>query len=679
MATYTVIVVTTINTTDRKWTWDLACVDDSAVGDKAYPIASATLMARSEADADTFVCRGDSPTTTLLSPTNWLCVLSASRPQQCGGSVKLTAEQRAFFDATCSSGVLPKSSPEGIALNPAFSNLTPFRTLAPVSNNTNANAASTLVTVKDKLENKFSITVSKRLLTRFKEALMQRVVTLSRYRLPGSISADSEEGLAMMLYHYLIDELWKHSEKLVEVSKKDHEDFHAKQLNVLRLKQPICKGDVCLMGYVGSAYRWMVVLSNAELHEVLANPSGTAPQILVNLTERKLAVGRGEPEGTWIVKAEATKATEPDTVNINVVLKPRSTDTPTSFTVPIVASPLPEEADDIVPPPKVKPVIVTSGTLKESLPPAETIAAYALPDSNQSTGPQLVDIPKIDVAHSAETVTTPDVAQLKMEAKAVTVSHGISSGPTFNHYITATVQVTNASKDSVSLSHNKVSMQYKDTEGKWVDMEKPQLVVQGWNSMMNACEEDIDLTEVAAAVIGVRAHTVVSGSSGSDNWERSRAHRSFPQPLNVRITLTESVSGAAHTLEMQQANSPVTYKTKDEVKSDWSAVKLPLVVFADDVDAGRRHYAGVYTSKDGLHLRHSEGRYYTYDTDDIIGVAYRASKAKSSEFFMEDLSTKMFKFYALCDIEAPEPVWYGIKVEVTTPTSSSSGVCHVEL
>ena len=741
-----IVVVTSINAKQSKWTWDLALVepaDSDAAAPSTTAITHGTLIGRDDASG----AEGSAVAYSLregvrvcIAPTSWLATLPAAA-LDAEDSVSVSAATVAFLDALCASGVPPSAAvPAELSLNPLLvaDKLSPLAAIlfgggapstaaapkaaaaaaAPLSAAAAAEAVG-LITVRDKLENKFSFTLSKAGLDKFRKALEQRVVVINMAKIPRNVSAaidpSSDEGLALLYYYYLLDEFWKFSERQGGgeggIERSDYEDHHKKSVTVFKVKRPICNGDIAVVSYVGSAHRTMVLLSNADMRRI-ASVSEALPLALINLSEKKLAVGKESAEGTWILKVTASvvpssSAADP-ILAFDVVIKPRSAaeSDATHATYTVQLAPLPEEEGDVALPAKVLPLTYTKGSATVVAPTeAELAARYAakLP-APTATGPVLVDVPKIDVVHKDDVVTVGPkgtASSIRLEPKSVAASQGFNSGPTFNNYFTASVQLTNtamaASPDGVSREgiSSKVTMEYltnnadADKPEAWAAMESAQVGVvnNGWGgSSFTPIEEDIDVTEVGAALIAFRGAIKITGECGADNAARARAHRSLPQPLTIRVTVTETHSGATHQLVMQQANPPVTYTNVAELRDSFSVAGAEkdkdwrMAVFADDAAADERRYGAVYVEDGNSIILRRSGTYYTYSPDDIQGVAYAAKKAGAEVHELKDLAGGGVKFTALVDLTAePLPVWYGVRVDVETATSASSKACLIGL
>jgi len=549
------------------------------------------------------------------------------------------------------------------------------------------------ITVKDKLEDKFRISVPVRILKKFASALNQRLISLHSLKLPRGTGTNVEdnEQCAILLYFYLLSQLWSNCKEVACCEKPDFEDKKQKTIRLLQLSYPIVKGALLFaaeIGYNGYVHRWFYLAEREDFAEWMKAYPGTP---IINLTHKKVRTGDTpdqEFEGEFMTSWAISAGSAANKVLITGKVKSRCDAEETLITMDATVPAPPEEEDDIPEFVKVGPLTFVKGANGSPAPVGVDISSFQLPAPEQK-GPVLQDTTKLDVKHEA---TKTSHCAFKIDPVEVTSGQDCSYGPTCNNYITMLMDAQNTSETkNMALSYRSVKAWYQDSKGNFVEPKKVSfgIAYPGWNSGYDYrfLEENLLLEPKVDVRIVVQLTIECEGPSGSTSNDRDRAHFTLPQPLVLKAELEEDgISGALHTIVMQQSNPPMTFATADEKAKDWgSSGPLKLWVAADDFDnrgsQDARAYCGVYVSENGeFTIRRYDGTYFTMVKEAWNEYAYDAKKKGVDKIEMENIaySSGSTSVQAFALVDRAKNACYGVQVGITTATSFASGACHVE-
>ena len=162
----------------------------------------------------------------------------------------------------------------------------------------------------------------------------------------------------------------------------------------------------------------------------------------------------------------------------------------------------------------------------------------------------------------------------------------------------------------------------------------------------------------------------VKGSPNKNNTTRSRAHRSLPQPLKLKILVTDNQSKTC-SLVVEQINEPLKLITKESwLKNNEDKLnQLIAFVYADDCEYDERIYITVYIDKEHCLVIGVDGRYVIMNTAQIRTMQFNAKKSKKTEELIDFVSDSEIKATSLFDPETF--LFYAIRIELTTTTSKT--------
>ena len=582
-----------------------------------------------------------------------------------------------------------------------------------------------VVSVKDELEKKFHFVVGVDVLAKFERFVKQRTIALGgeiRSRIPANYvdflsgfvptwapsettreqiqSAGDEvnkrEALAIALYCYLTDNIHQHQQSGI-IERHDYEDAATKKVSFIRFKQPIAEGCIGLNATAGKVHRTLVLLDRQLLVWIAgkvgaaANGGSTGDQRLVNLSHRKLKTGT-DVTGEWSIFVDVLNTQPPraDGLQFNLTIKSRSALEPAVLSS-IVNIPPPLEEEDEVPDDIVfSPWKAIRGVVG-SQPLPRYPARIPLPKP-VSRGPQIEDLGGLQPNHSSA-VLSPDSNEsphYRVDPQNVHIAHEFSGRD--GHYSWFAMMIFHLVPKSVPsaavggqmVDNNSLKMGpavyyiAKDGSKKFAKSVKLGVADNSDPRFPRFHYVDGNLNIIEDVMAVVRAEFVSEGSPGRDNQERARAPASVPQPLELCAILEEETSGVRYQLTMQQGNPPLDLPTIDSVKEDAKVSDLSLFIFADDVVHGKRKWVACYVDpEDDDFVIKCANRSCKLDLHNCNYFSYKGLRSGQKEMPIDSFSCDGIEAFALIDHESYPPMMYGIRVKITTETSSADGCCHI--
>jgi hypothetical protein len=172
----------------------------------------------------------------------------------------------------------------------------------------------------------------------------------------------------------------------------------------------------------------------------------------------------------------------------------------------------------------------------------------------------------------------------------------------------------------------------------------------------------------------IKGWILVKGELGKDNQTRSRVHKSLPQPLKLKIMITDNF-GKQCSLIVEQINQPIQLITRESfMKNNQSSInELLAFVYADDCEKDERIYMVMYLNKENaLTIKSPSEISYTYERNGLRTMEFNAKQNKTSEVLL-DLNCQYYsnesKAIALFDPETY--MLYAIRFELSTKTSKT--------
>jgi hypothetical protein len=181
----------------------------------------------------------------------------------------------------------------------------------------------------------------------------------------------------------------------------------------------------------------------------------------------------------------------------------------------------------------------------------------------------------------------------------------------------------------------------------------------------------------------IKGWILVKGEIGNDHRTRSRVHKNLPQPLKLKIMITDNF-GKQCSLIVEQLNKPLELITRESfLKNNQSSInELLAFVYADDCEKDERIYMLMYLNKENaLTIKNSSGISYTYNRNILRTMEFNAKQNKTPEVHLDYLFYQYYsnesKAIALFDPETY--TLYAIRFEITSKTSKTEETVAVPI
>jgi hypothetical protein len=167
----------------------------------------------------------------------------------------------------------------------------------------------------------------------------------------------------------------------------------------------------------------------------------------------------------------------------------------------------------------------------------------------------------------------------------------------------------------------------------------------------------------------------VKGEPGSDNAARKRIHKNLPQPLKLKIFITDNFFKEC-SLIVEQLNKPLEYDTSESFfKYYQSSINdLLAFVYADDCEYDKRSFMAIFINKENQLVIKSEHSYsITIERNNIRTMEFNAKQNNTTEVSFDAIyyqsGSHEKKATALFDSETF--MLYAIRLEISTSTSKT--------
>jgi len=247
-------------------------------------------------------------------------------------------------------------------------------------------------------------------------------------------------------------------------------------------------------------------------------------------------------------------------------------------------------------------------------------------------------------------------------------------GKFLNYFFVPTLVFQNTSKEPISILE--LTGEYEDCEGNWCECEN---VTIGSTASDHATQYQwlpsttVNLEPLKLTTFAVRIDVQVHGEPGSTNEQRSRAHKSLPQPFKIRLHLQDT-EGKTASLIVEQLNDPLVLPTKERIAKQFGYEDIIAFVYADDCNKDERYWVAVYYEDKsklrfsfGHSLSSSETKYL--DTWLIRKFCNEAKKSGLTEIVLTEWNHDWRTMTALFDKETF--ILFGVRVELKTNTSKT--------
>ncbi|UJR32613.1 hypothetical protein I4U23_020073 [Adineta vaga] len=218
----------------------------------------------------------------------------------------------------------------------------------------------------------------------------------------------------------------------------------------------------------------------------------------------------------------------------------------------------------------------------------------------------------------------------------------------------------------------RVNVQYQKSDGKWIDCQNSKIIVTSAQSNEKQRQGSAILNIEPDKIVSVSIETaiLVKGKPNRSNDTRNRAHRSLPQPLKLKIILTDNLTKTC-SLIIEQINEPLQLITKEIFGMKWKneMKKLIAFIYADDCEYDERIYIGIYLSNNDLLVVDDGSKRIWMQKSQMRTMQWNAKKNKITEESASFLGDSQTKIIWLFDSETY--LFYALRVELTTTTSQT--------
>jgi hypothetical protein len=160
------------------------------------------------------------------------------------------------------------------------------------------------------------------------------------------------------------------------------------------------------------------------------------------------------------------------------------------------------------------------------------------------------------------------------------------------------------------------------------------------------------------------------GTSGNDNFQRSRLPQMLPRVLEVKVIIRDS-TGRTSSVIFEHANKPVVLPTLEKYcKENTIPIEDCKYVYCDDCDATTRSWAAISIKKNVVRVQYSAGRYWEYKQFDLNAIAFKAKEKPAPEYLLDGMTHDGFRCYACVDLQREK--LYAFKLVITTSTGSKT-------
>ncbi|CAF1060169.1 unnamed protein product [Adineta ricciae] len=170
----------------------------------------------------------------------------------------------------------------------------------------------------------------------------------------------------------------------------------------------------------------------------------------------------------------------------------------------------------------------------------------------------------------------------------------------------------------------------------------------------------------------IRGSMLIKGICGQSHMTYGRFHKSLPQPLKLKIVVTDNHDKHC-SLIVEQLNAPLQLVTSESVKeSSWHIKEHLYFTYADDCENAERYFINMFIDKDDrLVLGCLGGNKESLDRKKFLTMEFNAKQTKVHEIPLNDLTyTKESNEIKVTILLDPVTyISYAIRFEIKTLTS----------
>ena len=218
-----------------------------------------------------------------------------------------------------------------------------------------------------------------------------------------------------------------------------------------------------------------------------------------------------------------------------------------------------------------------------------------------------------------------------------------------------------------------VDVQYQWHDGKWLNCQEAKIEIASaqQDGRRKIATSILNIEPDKLALCSIHAAILIKGSPNRDRFTRARAHKSLPQPLKLKIILTDNQQSKTCSLVVEQINDPLELMTQEAFLNDKQDKINELItfVYADDCEYEERIYTAIYIDKEQNRLVIGDNSCAFMDKTQIRTAQFNAKKERKTEEPIEFIDTPEKRAIALFDPKTF--LLYAIRIELTTSTSNT--------
>ncbi|KAL9651114.1 hypothetical protein ABK040_002831 [Willaertia magna] len=256
-----------------------------------------------------------------------------------------------------------------------------------------------------------------------------------------------------------------------------------------------------------------------------------------------------------------------------------------------------------------------------------------------------------------------------------------------NYFFIPGVTITLKRDSSSILSIVKLQVDYQDRDSKWKPMHTVNFgsrYKQGMNWRYKWFDEcNVNMRGGMSDTLAVRGAITVNGTPGDDNESRAKAHSSLPQPLKLKVKITDS-EGKSKELIVEQANKtesdPLDLPTLDERAKAWGVKDKSLMrmVHCDNTSTIDRIYTACYIDEieKAMVIRYSYGPYFILGSKKVKSL--ELEKKEEIELENQTKENRDGKWQTFAKFDTKTGVLYALRIVLQTSTGKRDEVVLVK-
>ncbi|CAF0809610.1 unnamed protein product [Adineta steineri] len=218
----------------------------------------------------------------------------------------------------------------------------------------------------------------------------------------------------------------------------------------------------------------------------------------------------------------------------------------------------------------------------------------------------------------------------------------------------------------------RMNVQHQRQDGKWIDCQNAKIIHPSTqsNDKQRIATTILNIEPDKVVSVSVEAAIPVKGKPNRNNTTRSRAHRSLPQPLKLKIIVTDNLSKTC-SLRIEQVNEPLELMTSEIfLQNEQNKIrKLIAFIYADDCEYDERLWMAVYISNDDSLIINNESSSVNLQKSQMRTMQWDAKRNKKNEELIDFFGTSQTKVTLLFDSETY--LFYAVRIELSTTTSQT--------